>query len=85
MGHTLGGNRHGLIVAGTEAKDMAERAAALDMLDELKATHGMRPATLGADKEVRRRRVFPGLRVAADRAARAVGEGAAPPRRGAVP
>lgn len=52
MGHTLGENRHGLIVAVavTEANGTAERAAALDMLDELKATHGVRPTTLGADK-----------------------------------
>ena len=52
LGHTLGENRHGLImaVAVTEANGTAERTAALDMLDELKATHGMRPKTLGADK-----------------------------------
>jgi transposase len=52
MGHTLGENRHGLImaVAVTEANGTAERTAALDMLDELKTTHGMRPTTLGADK-----------------------------------
>jgi hypothetical protein len=52
MGHTLGENRHGLIVAVavTEANGTAERAAALGMLDELKATHGMQPRTLGADK-----------------------------------
>jgi transposase len=52
MGHTLGENRHGLImaVAVTEANGTAERTAALDMLDELKATHGMQPTTLGADK-----------------------------------
>jgi transposase len=52
MGHTLGENRHGLImaVAVTEANGTAERTAALDMLDELKVTHGMRPKTLGADK-----------------------------------
>jgi len=52
MGHTLGENRHGLIVAVavTEANGTAERTAALDMLDDLKATHGVRPKTLGADK-----------------------------------
>jgi transposase len=52
MGHTLGENRHGLImaVAVTEANGTAERTAALDMLDQLKATHGMQPTTLGADK-----------------------------------
>jgi transposase len=52
MGHTLGENRHGLImaVAVTEANGTAERTAALDMLDELKVTHGMEPKTLGADK-----------------------------------
>ncbi len=52
MGHTLGENRHGLIVAVavTEANGTAERSAALEMLDELKATHGVQPKTLGADK-----------------------------------
>ena len=34
----------------TEANGTAERAAALDLTDELLATHGRRPATLGADK-----------------------------------
>ena len=52
MGHTLGENRHGLIVAVavTEANGTAERTAALDMLAELKATHAVQPKTLGADK-----------------------------------
>jgi transposase len=52
MGHTLGENRHGLIVAVavTEANGTAERTAALDMLDALTAAHGLRPKTLGADK-----------------------------------
>jgi len=52
MGHTLGENRHGLIlaVAVTEANGTAERAAALAMLDGLKAAHGVRPKTIGADK-----------------------------------
>lgn len=52
MGHTLGENRNGLIVAiaVTEANGTAERSAALDMLDELKATHAVQPKTLGADK-----------------------------------
>ena len=52
LGHTLGENRHGLIVAiaVTEANGTAERSAALDMLDELKATHRVQPKTLGADK-----------------------------------
>jgi transposase len=52
MGHALGENRHGLIVAVTvtEASGTAERAAALAMLDELSAERGVRPATLGADK-----------------------------------
>jgi transposase len=52
MGHTLGENRHGLIlaVAVTEANGTAERSAALDMLDSLKATHAVQPTTLGADK-----------------------------------
>jgi transposase len=52
MGHTLGENRNGLIVAitVTEATGTAERRAALDMLDGLKATHAVQPTTLGADK-----------------------------------
>lgn len=52
MGHTLAENRHGLIVAvvASEANGTAERAAALDMLDDLKGTHGVQPTTLGADK-----------------------------------
>jgi transposase len=52
LGHTLGENRHGLIVAVavSEANGTAERTAALDMLDEVTATHGIRPTTLGADK-----------------------------------
>ena len=52
MGHTLGENRHGLIVAVavTEASGTAERAAALAMLDGVASTHARRPATLGADK-----------------------------------
>lgn len=52
LGHTLGENRHGLIVnnTGTEANGSAERTAALDMLDNLKATQGVEPKTLGANK-----------------------------------
>ena len=52
MGHTLGENRHGLILAitVTEANGTAERSAALEMLDALQATHGVQPKTLGADK-----------------------------------
>lgn len=52
MGHTLSENRHGLIVeiTVTEANGTAERAAAMTMLDELKATHAVQPKTLGADK-----------------------------------
>jgi transposase len=52
MGHALTENRHGLILAvgATEASGTAERAAALELLDELTATHAVRPATLGADK-----------------------------------
>jgi transposase len=52
MGHALGENRHGLIlaVAVTEASGTAERAAALGLLDDVKATHEVQPATLGADK-----------------------------------
>ena len=45
-------NRHGLIVgiAATEANGTAERTAALEMVDALKARHGRTPKTLGADK-----------------------------------
>lgn len=52
MGHTLSENRNGLImeITVTEANGTAERTAAMDMLDELKAAHGMQPKTLGADK-----------------------------------
>jgi transposase len=52
LGHVLAENRHGLIVtiAATEASGTAERAATQDMLDDLKATHGRTPATLGGDK-----------------------------------
>ncbi len=87
MGHTLGENRHGLImaVAVTEANGTAERTAALDMLDELKVTHGIQPKTLGRGQRVRRRRILSGRGVTADRAARAIGEGAAEPGGGAVP
>jgi transposase len=52
MGHVLAENRHGLIVtvATTEANGTAERTAAVDMLIDLHATHGIKPETLGADK-----------------------------------
>jgi DDE family transposase/transposase-like protein DUF772 len=52
MGHTLGENRHGLILAVrvTEASGTAERTAAMAMLDDLTTTHAIRPTTLGADK-----------------------------------
>jgi len=45
-------NRHGLImaVAATEANGTAEREATLTMVDDLKATHGCVPQTLGGDK-----------------------------------
>lgn len=48
----LSENRNGLIVTivATEANGMAERTATLDMLDDLKATHGCVLATLGGDK-----------------------------------
>ena len=49
MGHALNENRNGLIAA-TEASGTAERAAALEMVDELQAKHGKTPTTLGADK-----------------------------------
>jgi transposase len=52
MGHVLAENRNGLIltVVATEANGTAERTAALDMLDDLRATHQRVPATLGGDK-----------------------------------
>ena len=52
MGHVLAENRNGLIVTvtATEANGTAERAATLDMLDDLKATHNRKPQTLGGDK-----------------------------------
>jgi hypothetical protein len=52
MGHALGENRNGLIVAitVTEANGTAERTAALAMLDGVKATPAVQPKTLGADK-----------------------------------
>ena len=52
LGHTLGENRHGLIVAitVTAANGTAEREAALAMLDELQTRHAVRPTTLVADK-----------------------------------
>ena len=52
MGHALNENRNGLIVGirATEASGTAERTAALAMVDELKATHGKTPRTVGADK-----------------------------------
>ncbi len=52
MGHALTENRHGLImtVAATEASGTAEREATLEMLDDLKGTHGRVPQTLGGDK-----------------------------------
>jgi transposase len=51
MGHALGENRHGLIlaVAATAATGTAERAAAREMVDEVIAARGLRPTTLGAD------------------------------------
>ena len=52
MGHALNENRNGLIVGirATEASGTAERTAALEMVDELKAKHGKKPMTVGADK-----------------------------------
>ena len=52
MGHVLNENRNGLIVGivATEASGTAERAAALDLLDEAKARHGVQPKTVGMDK-----------------------------------
>ena len=37
-------------IAATEASGTAERAAALEMVDELQSEHGKTPKTLGADK-----------------------------------
>jgi len=52
MGHVLGENRNGLIMAitVTDASGTAERSAALEMLDVVAARHAVRPTTLGADK-----------------------------------
>lgn len=52
MGHVLAENRHGLIltITTTEASGTAEREATISMLDDLKATHGRVPKTLGGDK-----------------------------------
>ncbi len=52
MGHALGENRHGLVVAVavTEASGTAERAAALELVDRYRAAHGADPRTVGSDK-----------------------------------
>ena len=52
LGHALGENRHGLIlgITVTEANGTAERTAALDLVDTLKARHDRTPQTLGSDK-----------------------------------
>jgi transposase len=52
MGHVLNENRNGLIVGivATEANGTAEREAALDLLDGVKARHGRKPKTVGMDK-----------------------------------
>ena len=51
-GHALTENRHGLVmgVRIDEASGTAERGNTLSMLDHLERRHGVRPATLGADK-----------------------------------
>lgn len=51
-GHALTENRHGLVmsVRVDEANGTAEREGTLAMLDDLERRHGVRPATLGADK-----------------------------------
>jgi transposase len=51
-GHALAENRHGLVVAVRvdEASGTAERECTLKMLDHARRRHGLRPATLGADK-----------------------------------
>jgi transposase len=52
MGHVLNENRNGLImgIVATEASGTVERDAALELVDEADATHGVKPKTLGADK-----------------------------------
>jgi transposase len=52
MGHVISENRNGLIlgIVATEASGTAEREAALDLLDEAKTRHGIKPKTLGMDK-----------------------------------
>jgi transposase len=51
-GHALTENRHGLVmsVRVDEANGTAERENTLKMLDHVERRHGVRPATLGADK-----------------------------------
>jgi transposase len=51
-GHALTENRHGLVMSVRidEASGTAERENTLAMLDHLERRHGVRPATLGADK-----------------------------------
>lgn len=52
LGHVLGENRNGLIlgITVTEASGTAERSAALDLVDGLKAAQDRVPKTLGSDK-----------------------------------
>lgn len=52
MGHALTDNRHGLVMAVTvtEANGQAEPAAALEMIDDLRRHHRIRPKTAGSDK-----------------------------------
>lgn len=52
LGHVLGENRNGLIlgITVTEASGTAERSAALDLVDGLKAAQNRVPKTLGSDK-----------------------------------
>lgn len=68
--HALTENRHGLVmgVRVDEANGTAERNSTLRMLDHVERRHGVRPATLGADKgydagpflvELERRRIEP--------------------------
>jgi hypothetical protein len=51
-GHAVTENRHGLVMSVRidEASGTAERESTLKMLDHLQRRHGVRPATLGADK-----------------------------------
>lgn len=76
--HALTENRHGLVmsVRVDEASGTAERENTLAMLDHVERRHGVRPATLGADKgydagpflvELERRRIEPHVAIRSGR------------------